>query len=70
MKKYIFFLAIMGLMVACSSGSKQKGEVSEDLKKQTEVIEQTIQKSDELIKKSESDFKTNKNEIDSLLNNL
>lgn len=70
MKKHIYFLAIAGLMVACSSESKQKEEVSEELNKQTEMMNEATVKADDLIKKSESDFNKNQDEIDSLLNSI
>lgn len=70
MKKHIYFLAIAGLMVACSNESKQKEEVSEELNKQTEMMNEATVKADDLIKKSESEFNTNQNEIDSLLNSI
>ncbi|WP_369049366.1 hypothetical protein [Tenacibaculum sp. UWU-22] len=71
MKKSIYFLLLLtAIITACVSGEKPKKEISKELKKQTEKIEQATQESVELIHNSESKFKATQSKIDSLLNDI
>jgi len=70
MKKSIFLIPVLGLIISCADGTKQKKESSEISQKQTEKIEESIQELDTQIQNSEVRMENTQKEIDSLLNNI
>lgn len=70
MKKSIFLIPVVGLIISCSGGTKEKKESSETLEKQTVKIEESIQELDNQIQDSEVQMGETQKEIDSLLNNI
>lgn len=63
MKKCIFLIPVVGLMISCSGGAKQQEESSQTLQEQTEKIEKSIQNSEVEMEKIQT-------ELDTLLNNI
>ncbi len=70
MKKIILLIPIIGLIIACSSETEQTEESLDVIQKQTEAIEESTQKLDEIIISSDAEMKKTQNEIDTLLNNI
>lgn len=70
MKKSIFLIPVIGFLISCTGGTKEKKESSELSEKQTVEIEESIQKLDNQIQDSEVQMENTQKELDSLLNNI
>jgi peptidoglycan hydrolase CwlO-like protein len=68
MKKGIFLIPFLALMIACSGGAKQPDESVDSLQEQTEAIEESTQEVYESIQESDAEMEKTQSEIDSLLN--
>lgn len=69
MKKIIFLIPVVGLLVSCSGGVQQK-ESPDALQQQTESIEASTQSLDSTMQDSEKEMEKTQSEIDSLLNGI
>lgn len=70
MKKNIFLIPIIGMVISCSNETKTTEELPEKLQKQTEAIENSIQKLEETIQDSNIEMEKTQSEIDTLLDNI
>ena len=70
MKKSIYLIFILGLMMSCSQGKKQNEKSAEVLQEQSVKIENSVQQLDESIKASDKEMKETQSEIDLLLNGI
>jgi len=71
MKKMILLIPILGLSFSCSTETKQEEKSTEVLQeKEIEMIETSVEKLDETIKKSEIEMEKSQNALDSLLNDI
>ncbi|TDU34299.1 hypothetical protein BXY82_2965 [Gelidibacter sediminis] len=70
MKKILYLLPLLGLLMSCTGEKKQSNETVEVNLEQTEALEASIENLDAAIESSELEIEQTQKEIDSLLDNL
>ncbi|MCK0125372.1 hypothetical protein MWU76_13315 [Gelidibacter sp. F2691] len=70
MKKILYLLPLLGLLMSCTGEKKQSNATVENNHEQTEALEASIEHLDAAIQSSELEIEQTQKEIDSLLDNL
>ncbi|TXE07374.1 hypothetical protein ES711_11445 [Gelidibacter salicanalis] len=70
MKKTLYLLPLIGLLMSCTGEKKQSNAPVEVNYEQTEALEASIDNLDAAIESSELEIEQTQKEIDSLLDNL